>query len=785
MFRDTLYIGALLHDIGKFTERSKCYTVDKEFDQIETRHPKYSAQFLDTVRKTIDFFQQLSPEIVDLVLYHQQPRNDWEKIVQLANWLSSSEREKGDTKGLYFTVPLLPIFSQLGGQEKNSLGYDLHKLSFSEIFPVEKPVINSEKYKYLVDYFLSELSFVRNEEQLLYLMEKYLWCVPAETTNYVPDISLFDHSKTTAAIALCLYDQYESGNLSTYDLNEMEKSKKEQFVFINGDFSGIQNFIFNIPSKGAAKTLKGHSVYVSLLSNAICRFIIRELNLKEANILYNGGGNFYILAPKVKEGLFLDLKRKISKLLLEVHGDNIYLALDYISLCPANFEIFNLQWEKVAEKVNEQKRKMWSEIGLQENYDLLFGPFGSGSREKEHCHLCGIEKGKRNVRYNTERNKSYCSYCESFEDLTDSIKRADCLLIKENKGKISNIETYQDIFRYLGYEYKFCRIKEMEIQDYEQAYLLNNTDFLQKGYRGYYMGAMSLPINPEERQLTFEEIANKSKGDRKLAFLKLDVDNLGSLFSEGLGQKTTISRVTTLSRMLGLYFEGYINHLIKEQQWEDTLYMVFSGGDDTFVIGPWNIILQFVELFHDHFQKFVGINNFVTFSAGICIFNYDYPLIMAAQHTEGALNKAKNYLMEGETIPLKNKICLFGEVFNWEEFERIRELKNLLLRIIENNSANSTNFGRAFLFKIGKTTLGFKKILADSLKGKVDNLRFWRLAYYLRNIAHQDADELIGQYREIVVNNLLQKSEDKKIKNIMIVPAAVKWAQMETRRERM
>jgi CRISPR-associated protein Csm1 len=113
-------------------------------------------------------------------------------------------------------------------------------------------------------------------------------------------------------------------------------------------------------------------------------------------------------------------------------------------------------------------------------------------------------------------------------------------------------------------------------------------------------------------------------------------------------------------------------------------------------------------------------------------------------------------------------------------------LKKLLLEIIEKNSHkdDGESFGRTFLYKVWKSTLGFKKILQDSVKGRVDKIRFWRLAYYLREIAKEDAELLIAEYRRIVIDNLLGKSTDEKIKNIMVIPAAVKCAQMETRKMR-
>ncbi len=788
MIREALYLAGLLHDVGKFIERSKSYNVNEKFRNIKFGHPKYSAQLLEVLIQKSPLFQSYSDDLINLVLYHHEPRNDWEKIVQLADWLSSSEREEGDTQEKYFTVPLTPIFSRLYNRQDKKFGYELAPLSIYEGFPKEKPAVTTGKYKKLVDSFFKEFSVLNNETQLYYLLEKYLWCVPAQTTNYVPDISLFDHAKTTAAIALCLYDEYKKGQLTPNGLKKKDKNTDNHFLLINGDVSGIQDFIFNIPSKGAAKSLKGHSVYISLLTDVLTRYFIKELELKEANILYNGGGNFYILAPKVCEEKFLTLRKKISQLLLNFHGGAIYVALDYILFSPSDFKNFNYQWEKVKQKVNILKNKKWAEISLKEHYHTVFGPFGIGSKDNAYCKLCGIENEERNINYNPETEKSYCTFCSSFMNLTNELKDADCLIVKDvTPNNRLFIKDYQDVFRAFGMEYRFTKGRDLNKEDKKFAFLLNDTDFLRDGFRGYRLGAYQLPIDEgKNRQLDFEEIAEKSTGDPKLALLKLDVDNLGNLFLKGLGDSATISRVASLSRMLALFYEGYINHLIKIKNYQNYLYVVFSGGDDTFIVGAWDKVLDFAREFYSKFKEYTCHHSQVTFSAGICIFRFDYPVIMSSRLTEEALEEAKNYLEEGEKIPSKNKISLFGEVFNWTEFDAIRNFKKLLLEMMANSTYKSMRegFGRAFLFKIWKSTLGFKKILQDSLRGRVDNVRFWRLSYYLRDVSHQDAEKLIEQYRKIVINNILGKSADNKIKNIMVIPAAVKWAQMETRKVR-
>ena len=240
----------------------------------------------------------------------------------------------------------MPIFSRIFGEQRDKYGYNLTPLSISAGFPVEKPSVNISQYKKIVNSFLDELSKIDNETQLYFLLEKYLWCVPAQTTNYIPDLSLFDHAKTTAAIALCLHDEYNEGYLTSRSLEKMAENNEKHFMLINGDVSGIQDFIFNIPSKGAAKTLKGHSVYISLLTDVLTRYLTKELNLKEANILYNGGGNFYILAPKICEEKFLALRKEISEKIFRFHRGSIYVALDYILLSRKALQILTVSGRK-------------------------------------------------------------------------------------------------------------------------------------------------------------------------------------------------------------------------------------------------------------------------------------------------------------------------------------------------------------------------------------------------------------------------------------------------------
>lgn len=124
---------------------------------------------------------------------------------------------------------------------------------------------------------------------------------------------MYEHGKNAAAIALCLYDQYEAGQLDQDDLANIEASDREEFILIHGDISGIQDFIMNISSKGAAKSLKSHSVYLAILTDIVVKYILGGLDLREANLLYESGGSFFILGPKILQTRMDQLGKVVEK----------------------------------------------------------------------------------------------------------------------------------------------------------------------------------------------------------------------------------------------------------------------------------------------------------------------------------------------------------------------------------------------------------------------------------------------------------------------------------------
>ncbi|MDO9558771.1 MAG: type III-A CRISPR-associated protein Cas10/Csm1, partial [Syntrophales bacterium] len=178
-------------------------------------------------------------------------------------------------------------------------------------------------------------------------------------------------------------------------------------------------------------------------------------------------------------------------------------------------------------------------------------------------------------------------------------------------------------------------------------------------------------LNPKE------EGGRRYTGIQALGVLKADVDQLGLLISCGIREKDfTISRLATLSRQLNFFFAVYLPHLLKTHPAFTDVYTVFAGGDDLFLIGPWNRMVDLAEFLRERFAEYACLNPEIHFSAGVSLQKPSTPLGKLAHDAEVALEKAK----VGNPDKAKRGDCitLFGETATWDEFTELRKIAKTL-----------------------------------------------------------------------------------------------------------
>lgn len=239
LYLNEVKLAGLLHDIGKFYQKaggSKTVAGVK----LGGHHALVSASFVENYRSTFEKLGLNVDAVKEMVQHHHtnghgdtgvtvnEAQDEFRPICNIVNYadnISSSERlEATDFKngGYYATVPLTSIFNTWAHGKKYNYSVGLFnknhdKASTSHISNDTK---TNQSY---IEAFADELSLIKEDtfdayfNKLNGLLKKYLWCIPSDSQQRLPDVSLYDHLKTTSALATIIYDEavnnpeYKSG----------------------------------------------------------------------------------------------------------------------------------------------------------------------------------------------------------------------------------------------------------------------------------------------------------------------------------------------------------------------------------------------------------------------------------------------------------------------------------------------------------------------------------------------------------------------------------------------
>lgn len=183
----------------------------------------------------------------------------------------------------------------------------------------------------------------------------------------------------------------------------------------------------------------------------------------------------------------------------------------------------------------------------------------------------------------------------------------------------------------------------------------------------------TVPRDENGKVFSFADIADlscrKDKGVKKLAMFKADIDNLGLVFSSSLGKRTSFSRYADMSHTLHYFFSAYFVHFVQTHtEYKETIYTVFSGGDDLCIIGAWDKVMDFARDFHEELEKLTNKNPSLTLSGGIALASSSTPVAMIADMAENALDESKVFKRNDGGI--KNAITVFGTTVSWEDYKK-------------------------------------------------------------------------------------------------------------------
>ncbi len=695
-------LAGLLHDIGKFAQRADAPL--REIPDAQTRKEVRYQHALAGYSFVQDFVPDKLRPALSGVAYHHAPKSDIDERIRLADWLSAGEREELDGDRNDQRVPYMrSIFSRL--RKWDVPWYlPLNRLEFRRqvIFP-QKRDTTGWKDEYRNEYFRLWEEFTRACEPLktisdpvLYLetlyqrMLEFTWCIPAAYSDTIPDVSLYDHSRMTAALAACFAVDGRNGEWC-----RTVKDDDEVAVLVAGDIAGVQDFIYTLASAGAAKTLRGRSFYVQLLTEVVADFVLRQLGLPPTNLIYAGGGNFYLLVGVTQQEKLQAIGREVTQRLVRAHKGTLHLTMAWTPLRRGEFDPLHFPeaWRRLHEEcLLPAKHRPLANLPEDELFTLVGGPLGVGGDRDQSCSICGAEKMKgEQFRREGEAGPEQilkCELCHSFEQLGSALAHATHLIWLlapvPSIEELADTHTWQSGLVIFGARVALVDARqslkdENSLPDLKGVTLARISAFPGAENPTPILSALGsipvvwtvrplaqlVPLDRYRRPMTFDELAERSRGVKRWGVLRMDVDDLGTLFQ----QRLTLSRLASLSLSLRLFFEGWLPYLAGPQDergdpddLRPQLYLQYAGGDDLFIVGAWDALPRFAQRVRRSFAEYVGENPHITLSGGISLAESKYPLYQAAREAGAAEKEAKG-------LPGKSAVAFLGRAVPWNQME--------------------------------------------------------------------------------------------------------------------
>ena len=742
-----LAIGSILHDTGKLLFR-----YNDSRDHSTSGHDFLKGFISDS-------------DILGCVKYHHSaalknadlPKDALCYITYIADNIAAfSDRRKNETGegGFVRGISCESVFNILNGAS--------HSASYSPIMLTETNEINypseTEK-KYSEDFYGGVADRLKDSLKGTELSADFInsLCEVFEAcTSYIPsstnkgelrDISLYDHVKLTAALSLCIYDYLESENI--HDLRGelftgAEKFyDKKAFLLYSADISGIQNFIYNIGSKGALKGLRARSFWLELAVESAVDELLDRLSLARCNVMYTGGGHTYIILPNTEtvKNEIAGFEKELNQWMIDNFGAELFIGGGYCE-CSANSlrnkpsGSYGKIFTEVSRRISSAKINRYSADEI-----IKLNTPKKDSDSKRECAVCG-----RSDRLDEYKDICCCEICRGLFALSDSIIGDGgffTVLSEKPEGENSVILPFGNYLTADTEDSLRKRIKSDEtyVRSYAKNKMYTGRRLASRIWAGDYCAAKE-----------FSGLVSKCEGIKRLGVFRADIDNLGQTFIKGFsGEYSTVSRTSELSSKLSLFFKHDINSILKDPRFKvyhdlaesRNVTIVYSGGDDVFAVGGWEDIIGFAVDLRNSFRRFsLGT---LSVSGGIGIFPEKYPIYEMASETGELEDISKTKLRDKNGDPVKDSVTLFDEsgCYRWDTFtEKVVGEK---LRILREFLDGNTEKGKALLYNmlsLIRETYADKTAQTDSADRKLNLARF---AYLIARMIPENKDDKEAQ----------------------------------------
>jgi len=669
-------VASLLHDVGKVIYRGVSEARRQRMSHqtlgfVWASERGYPEPILEAIRRH-HWQSQGSAEYEQLAAeaYQgpQRVRNLLYVVREADRLAAAMEREPFDEGGFDLSASLCNIFStiQLDGQKSPSpTQWPLDRDAYPEEKVVLLPAERERMWSNLQE-DLSKLGRRPDPTSLLYVLQKHLSRVPEHTWVRAspPDTSLYHHLKTTAAIALAMWRHGEhSENCWSSDMSGFVADRSlPRYLLIGGDVSGVQDFIYRVSSRRALRLLRAKSFFLELFCEWASTHFVEALGLERTSIVYAGGGRFVLLGPQTARAqkTIQRTAREVNDWLWNAFSGALYLAVAAVPMTGEELvEDTGAGWDRLEQGIADAKACRWP--------DRLATLFIPREVPDEECDACRLPA--QHLSREGEDEPALCDFCSQMVRLGGRLPELDQLWVVDaceapadatvlSIGNVAFTAAGPGRLRYLLRDH-WRQLSAEELQRPTVA-----------------LPVAALESGIYEREM--DAVAAASVGVPKVGVLRMDVDRLGAIFREGL-QKRSFARISELSDRLNTYFKYHLPRRLAcllEGEHEPTLFglrhrqpalnLIYAGGDDLFILGPWDQIVDLAFAIRRDFARYTGENPAVTLSGGLVVVDHRLAVYRAADLAGQEEDRAKR--------AGRNRLALLGSVVPWEDGKEMRQL---------------------------------------------------------------------------------------------------------------
>lgn len=700
-----LVYGSLLHAIGKVIQGSSyderdIGTIGSEWFKRFSDNKKIAQQIAKAT--SIDVTTELAPDsLVYITSVAAKIASGLKGAVETQERKEDFLSKQSDIFNVFSDSPSQRYFNarplELGGEPN----YAKESTEPSDQSDYDRIVETLEKEFERFDFSQSQI------DALLNLIESTLSYVPVSTrTKELSDISLATYSRLTAGFALAIEEYLADKKCRDYEKvlgQDLEAFYSEKaFLLASFDLSGIQDFIYNIATAGAAKQLKARSLYLDFMGEHIADSLLEKLELTRANLLYVGGGHAYFILPnteKTRETL-ASFEAEFNRFLVKHFQTGLYVAFGWSPFSANDMTTTLADYRKVYQTTSRMISQ--KKISRYDAKTLLKLNQGGKSSQRE-CAIChSVEK------LTNHNDQEVCHICAGMYRFAKEIQENYYIVTKEKGLPIGP-----------GVSIRGVSEDELAQEEWTRVYVKNS-------YSADVLKATHVFVG-DYKYAEIDKYAESGQGIKRLAVVRLDVDDLGAAFMAGFsyqagGKYNTLARSATFSRSMSLFFKVYINQFAKEKK----LSIIYAGGDDVFAIGSWQDVIEFTICLRQNFIKWT--NGKLTLSAGIGVFPDKTPVSLMAQQTGNLEGAAKDNDKDSISIFDKDYTLKFDQFIDnvyRGKLEHIRYFFNI-----------QDERGKSFVYKL------------IELLRNYDRMNIARLAYYLTRLEDQTPKDKKEEFRK-------------------------------------